>query len=431
MYNAYITKLPELRKHSNADRLLCATIFDQNVIVDLSYKEGDLVIFFPCDGQLGQKFAEVNNLLRKKDEFGNDCGGYLDPDKRNIRALKLRGEMSNGLVLKVDSLKDFCDVSTLKAGDTISTIGGELICTKYVPVSSLPKTSTKTKGKTNKKEEKEVVKYPFFLEHKDTSQLEYNKAAFKVGDVVYISAKLHGTSARTANALEIKETKLNWFQRLFSGKDKREDRQYNIVNGTRRVVLRQSSGDGYYGDGKFRQVWCDFFKDKLPKGMTVFYEIVGWVNESTTIMPICNNSKVTDKSFVKKFGDTTTFSYGCEKGQNDIYVYRMTWTNEDGLVFELPFEQVKLWCEKMGVKMVPQLDKFIFTTVEDLEERVHRFIDGAPADVVDPRHISEGVVVRIDNREVFTCFKQKTFEFKVIEGIIKDSATTPDMEEAQ
>ena len=50
MYCAYVTTIKELRKHSNADRLLCATIFGNNVIVDLSYKEGQKVVYFPVDG---------------------------------------------------------------------------------------------------------------------------------------------------------------------------------------------------------------------------------------------------------------------------------------------------------------------------------------------------------------------------------------------
>lgn len=104
MYCAYITTIKELRKHSNADRLQCATIFGNNVIVDLTYKEGQRVIYFPTDGQLSEEFAIDNNLVRKKDESGNNIGGYLDPDKRNITALKLRGEKSDGLVLPIEVL---------------------------------------------------------------------------------------------------------------------------------------------------------------------------------------------------------------------------------------------------------------------------------------------------------------------------------------
>ena len=40
MYNTYITTIKELRKHTNADRLMCTTIFGNNVIVDLIYHEG-------------------------------------------------------------------------------------------------------------------------------------------------------------------------------------------------------------------------------------------------------------------------------------------------------------------------------------------------------------------------------------------------------
>ena len=62
MYCAYITTLKGLRKHSNADRLQCAEVFGQNVIVDLSYKEGQKVIFFPSDGQLSIEFAKFEKI---------------------------------------------------------------------------------------------------------------------------------------------------------------------------------------------------------------------------------------------------------------------------------------------------------------------------------------------------------------------------------
>ena len=43
----------------------------------------------------------------------------------------------------------------------------------------------------------------------------------------------------------------------------------------------------------------------------------------------------------------------------------------------------------------------------------------------------EGVVVRILNKPKFCAYKHKNWYFKVLEGIIKDSADAPDMEEAQ
>lgn len=97
MYCAYITTLKGLRKHSNADRLQCVEVFGQNVIVDLSYQEGQKVIFFPSDGQLSLEYATDNNLVRKKDEDGNNIGGYMDAEKRNVTAIRLRGESQKDL----------------------------------------------------------------------------------------------------------------------------------------------------------------------------------------------------------------------------------------------------------------------------------------------------------------------------------------------
>ena len=38
MYEAYITTLKNVRKHSNADRLQVAECFGNQVIIDLTYK---------------------------------------------------------------------------------------------------------------------------------------------------------------------------------------------------------------------------------------------------------------------------------------------------------------------------------------------------------------------------------------------------------
>lgn len=117
MYCAYVTTLKGLRKHSNADRLQCVEVFGQNVIVDLSYKDGQKVVFFPSDGQLSEEYAKDNNLVRMKDENGNNIGGYMDAEKRNVTAIRLRGEKSEGLVLPIESLSKYVDVTKLKDGD--------------------------------------------------------------------------------------------------------------------------------------------------------------------------------------------------------------------------------------------------------------------------------------------------------------------------
>lgn len=423
-YSGYIAKLQDLRPHPNADRLQLGTVFGNQVIVSLEYKEGDVGLYLPTDGKLGVEYAEKNNLVRKKDAEGNEIGGYLDPDKRHIRSLKLRGEFSDGLFMPLESLSTFTDISKLQVGDIIKELNGTLICEKYVPFQRPRGEHVQT---TSKKKRSEFIQ---FSEHADTKQLAYNLGEFQEGDLCYITHKMHGTSGRTTHTLREVERPLKWYEKLF----KREPRlglEYGVATGTRRVVLSLDSDEnlGYYQDNEFRKKYHNLLSDKLQKGETIYYEIVGFVSPGSPIMPIGDNTKINDKAFVKRFGPTTTFTYGCQDGESDIYAYRMTMTTADGVVIEYPHELVKIRCEQMGIKVVPQLDKFIYTTEEDLLERVAKY-EYAP-DIVDPSHVNEGIVVRVEKGESFKAYKSKNIYFKVIEGIAKEGALQPDMEEME
>lgn len=69
MYCAYVTKIRNLRKHTNADRLLCGECFGNTVIVDLGTEPDQLGVYFPVDGKLGVEFAQKNDLLPVRSTF--------------------------------------------------------------------------------------------------------------------------------------------------------------------------------------------------------------------------------------------------------------------------------------------------------------------------------------------------------------------------
>lgn len=118
-------------------------------------------------------------------------------------------------------------------------------------------------------------------------------------------------------------------------------------------------------------------------------------------------------------------------GQCDIYVYRMTMTNEDGNTVEYPWYMMAERCEQLDLKTVPLLcDPFILShvTKEELIKIVEDLCDGPST--IDQTHIREGNVLRIDKRNDCVVFKKKNFNFKVIEGIIKESNVI-DIEEAE
>ena len=457
----FITTLKNVREHPNADKLVLATCFESTVCVAKDkYYEGQIGVYFETDLQLSMEFCEKNGLLAVYENGVNVSGGYMDPAKRNVRAIKLRGEQSDGLFLPLDCLAyTGAKLEEFKVGEQITTVNGHEICRKFIPKTNAPKTAAGGAGKRVKRRAKRSIA-PQFFEHKDTEQLQYYLDQFKPGDQIEITRKLHGTSGRTAYVKTFRGMKRTFWDWLF----RREGTpiyDWGTVSGTRRTVMDTFEG-GFYGSNEFRKQYHDFFEGKLWKGETVYYEIVGFTHDGKSIMGQCSNDKVKDKDFVKQYGKITTFSYGCVPNpkqvagiadpadpnstfqnverQSRMFVYRMTMTNEDGEVVEYTPEFTRHRCMYMGVDFVPvewsgiipqnpgSHDDPTITAGEWVMKKIEQFYDGP--EPLDPTHIREGCVVRIINRPTFTAYKHKNFFFKVLEGIIKDTADAPDMEEA-
>lgn len=427
----YVVKINLLRPHSNADRLQIATIFDSNVIVSLDTHLDDIGVYFPSDIQLSEEFCKVNDLVRRKDENGNPAGGYLDPNKRNIRPLKLRGEKSDGLYLPITCMMEFCPISDLKVGDTIGVVNGHEICKKYIPYR------TKAYHYTEKVRKQKVNFAPTFFEHCDTAQLAYNLEAFRAGDVVELTLKMHGTSARMGYLPLLQPRTL--LDKIL----RRTRKTYGNVIGTRRVVLDETHTGGFYEDNAFRRHIAKKVEGKLHRGETIYGEIVGFQGPNgAPIMSSVKNSKISDKAFTKQYGEETVFSYDCNAANGyedehpccELYVYRMTMVNDDGDVVDYSPAQIRYRCEQMGVKVVPQFEVFVIPQDEPhpgeyVVRKVEEYYDGP--DPIGKTHVREGVVARILNRNNFAVYKMKNWSFKCLEGIVKDEAAEPDMEEVQ
>ncbi len=370
--------------------------------------------------------------------------------------MKLRGEQSEGLFMPLESLK-YTGETKFEVGNKIDVINGHEICRKYIP-----KGNTHTSGprEGNRTRKRSVPIAPLFAEHADTEQLAYHLDDVKAGDLVEITLKMHGTSGRTGYL-----PKFQGYKRTFWDKILRRPGtpiyDWGYVSGTRRVVLNDFEDGGYYGSNAFREPHAKFFEGKLNKGETVYYEIVGFTTDGAPIMASVANSKISDKEFTKQYGKETIFSYGCEPNphfmgvsQSACYVYRMTMTNEDGDVVEYTPDFMRYRCEQMGAKCVPVMWRGIIPENEKdrsdglwyqrgqpnqwlnlrspgewIKEKAEEYYDGP--DPIGKAHVREGVVIRIVNRPKFCAYKHKNWSFKVLEGIAKDLASEPDMEEAQ
>ena len=454
MHCGYIVKVEKLNPHPNADRLLLAEFFGNTTCVSTDIMLDEIGIYFPSDLQLSLEYCDANHLCRK-DADGNPDTGYLERDKRNIKPIRLRGEKSDGIFMPLSSIAfTGANLDDYNVGDTITVVNGIEICGKYIPRG---RNKTYSEG-TPRTRKPHIDIAPLFAQHKDTEQLAYNLSAFKPEDEIEITLKMHGTSGRTAFVPVAHPRKQNFIQKLFR-RPIHYDYTYDYISGTRRTVCENFEG-GFYGSNEFRQQYHNQFVGKLMKGESIYYEIVGFTHTGQPIMSNGTN-KTVGEDFVKQYGDTTVFSYGCDPDGGweeeqycsaldvldfdkiiapkcEVYVYRMTMSNDEGDVVEMSPSQMRLRCDQMGVKCVPVFETFMIPEMgvdvngdgeadaqvispgEYVLRKVEEYFDGP--DPIGKTHIREGVVARIVNRPNISVYKHKNHTFKMISGIAIEQA---------
>ncbi len=422
-----------------ADRIVRADIMGETLIVSKE-EVGKQGLMFDTETALNKDLASTLNLFRDKSLNVEDKTGYLE-DKARIKPIKLRGVKVSGLFLSFDRLEEVFElrgISELRLGVQGNVYKGYEVCKKYVP----KRTTRVAGGPRNSGNQAKESLVPDFKRHVDTDH--YHRVVGSIHgefrDVV-ITEKLHGTSGRCGFVKTPKQlSKASKFFHWLLGADL--PFAYEFVSGSRRVVKsigeRKVSTNGYYKTDIHMEA-AEFFRGKLNKGETVYYEIVGYEKDGGLIMGSGDNKKLKSflpkdeyKEFINKYGETTKFDYGCEEGKHDIYVYRISNVTESGDIIDLTWDQLKVRCETLAVKHVPEIARYTVNfadsiSVEHLSNSVDVFTLAESEDF--PNIIREGVIVRVDTgKGVPKLMKNKSFTFKVLEGIIKEK--TNDIEDA-
>jgi hypothetical protein len=206
---------------------------------------------------------------------------------------------------------------------------------------------------------------------------------------------------------------------------------YELVSGTKRTIINDRKDITEPGNSDYyRWEWHNFFKDKLHKGETIYYEICGWDSTGGTIMGSHDIQLLKKrKELPQHFANQMVFSYGAKENSNVIFVYRITMETEDHLI-EYSFEQIKGRCKELGVNPIREI-YYIYCPVISSSE-IKRWVDSCIVEnnqsYLD-NHLIEGVVVRIETEGQMKVYKDKNFLFKLIEGIIKTDDTYVDTEE--
>lgn len=444
-YSAIICKI-KVSPIPNANTIQVANCAGYTAIVGINHKDGELGIFFPHDGQLTWPMVRENKLHR-------DNGGYLE-DNRRIRTIKLMGIKSEGIWLSLDSLnwtenfksdkklskklsKEVIDlkkkVSELKEGDKLTSLNGVLLCNKYITRGTQEKSAKKVSWLTKIKSSIRSFFTPKlqFPKHFDTEKLQHVLSSQKIpyGTQYFISTKLHGTSQRSGFV------KLNSiFSKLgFSPK-------YISVYGSRNLTLPHKSCKDLY-----RPIAHDLFKGKLNKDEIVYYEIVGFGENNSSIM---QSHTISDSKLSKRFANPMYYSYGMKKCSDDkpkyqenfdVYVYRITQNGKN-----LSPTELEIRVKQLNMKIVPH----IWTGIWD-PENIENFLkdckkiteENGSRSSIDSSHIEEGICIRFYGKRneplggvdeiLDLTVKYKSWLFCDCEGIAKNSDTYVDAEEIE
>jgi len=349
-YCAVVVSIKNIIPLSNCDNVVHTSIFGNLVIVSKDVKIGDLGLFFPVETKLSPEFLSYNNLYRKPElNVDKEKKGYFEENGR-IRCAKFRQNKSEGFWIPIESLKNIpspaiyedVDNNRFIEGTEFDELNGIKICEKYVVVRNDSTSRSGQKRKEYLNRFNLLIENQFHF-HEDTSQLGRNlhKLDSNGKDLISLTLKMHGTSSISSKILCNK--KLNILEKILKRVGVNiVDKEYRDLYASRRVIKNQF-----------------VYNDKTPKKPTDFYSEDIWKRAHDRLLPILQNNMTIYYEIVGYLGDNSYiqkgYDYGCNQGQFEIYVYRITFTNIDGKVFEYSMKQVQDWCKENGIKAVPLL----------------------------------------------------------------------------
>lgn len=362
-YICQIVKIGITEPVPNSDNLLMTSVQGNIVVINKTIKEGDMMIYFPVECQIQDWYLKQNNLYSSK-ELNSDPTkkGFIGNNGR-VRCIKLRNQPSQGLLMPISSLGEgFNHDLKMQIGKEFDTFNGKLLVKKYIIKSiDISKTNLKGVKKTKEKEFSKVIENQFNY-HINTPQLGKNIHNINPKDIVSITRKLHGTSGISSYVLckqpvslsqkiviNINNKVFHPIIKFFGGKIgicESVDIDYDYLYSSRKVIKndRIKANKGFYGV----DVWGyahEVVKPALKKGMTMYYEIVGYLPSGKGIqgdydygcvLPSVNEDYTVGKHF-------------------KVFVYRITMTNPDGFVTEYTAKQVQEYCFQNMLTPVPEV----------------------------------------------------------------------------
>jgi len=408
-YACSVVEIKALYPIEGADAIVRTIVNGNNVVVTKTTEIGCKMLYFVSGTKLSKDYCHKNNLYDKSEEnYDVEKKGFISFRQKRVKAIKLRGIISDGMLMPLDSLKSFVDsYNSLKVGDEFTDINGNMLCEKYIVAEKNQNINTK-KGKQPVKISR-LVDNQFYL-HGETDNLRKNIHKINPNDTVGIHYKKHGTSI-VIGKIQVKK-ELSWRDKLAKklGININEIK-YDIVFSSRKVIkngyLNPTSGEGFYGE----DIWGVVAKEVghlIPKNWTLYGEVLGYTPSGSAIQG--------------------KYDYGCKVGQHKFYVYKISVVNTDGNVIYLTDKQIEEFCEKVGL---PYKDTFLYYGVArglypnlDLEthwqenflQKLEEEYNEKDCYLCINKVPEEGIVLRIEKLEQYEAYKLKSKKFLLMES---------------
>ena len=431
-YLAKIVKIDNFHKHSDPEvtKLKCCCIDGFNIITGIDSEPG-LYVYFPTACCINPKFLSYANLYRHGELNVDQTKTGMFDDNGRVKAIRLRGELSEGFIIPIVVLENWV-MSTVNVElkveegtefDSIEHDGKTFwVNKKYIPKNTrtpgAPGSGNSGKGKQPKGLDK-IIENQFRF-HYDTVLIKKCPHVLHPSDLISITSKVHGTSGISAYVLCKQE--LNWKQKIARWLTGEEFDKYDYLYSSRSVIKNQyynkSVQGGFYGVDVWKYA-DDIVRPCLSKGMTAYYEIIGFLPNGGYIQ------KNYDYGCLPPVGDEA-YTYG---KHFKVQIYRVTITDVSGKVHEFSAREVQLWAQMVGLTPVEQYyygyAKDLYPDLDPSEHWNENFLSKLANDkkfymecnspTCDNKVPHEGIVIKIENMKS-EAFKLKCFKFLDGEG---------------
>jgi len=154
-YACSVVEIKNLFDIDGADNIKRTVVNGNSVVVPKTTQIGSKMLYFVSGTKLSADYCKNNNLY-DKEELNVDTSkrGFISSRQSRVKAIKLRGIISDGMLMPLQSLFYFLnDVSWLKVGDEFTDINNIHICEKYI----VPVKNNIDSGKKGKKSVAELL----------------------------------------------------------------------------------------------------------------------------------------------------------------------------------------------------------------------------------------------------------------------------------